>query len=106
MEVKQELINSWQVIKVFGEIDSKTVTTLRTFLDEKLVENKAVALDLSGVPFMSSAGLRTILILQRKTSEMKVDLALVGVSEEIQDTMRVTGFLQHFKLYEAIKSLP
>ena len=66
MEVKQELINSWQVIKVFGEIDSKTVTTLRTFLDEKLVENKAVALDLSGVPFMSSAGLRTILILQRK----------------------------------------
>jgi anti-sigma B factor antagonist len=55
---------------------------------------------------MSSAGLRTILILKRKTSEMKVNLALVGVSEEIQDTMKVTGFLQHFKLYEAIKSLP
>ena len=106
MEVTQELIDNWQVIKVVGEIDSKTVTTLRTFLDEKLVNNKAVALDLSGVPFMSSAGLRTILLLQRKTSEMKINLALVGVSEEIQDTMRVTGFLRHFKLYEAIKSLP
>ena len=106
MEVTQELIDGWRVIKVVGEIDSKTVTTLRTFLDEKLVDNKAVALDLSGVPFMSSAGLRTILILQRKTSEMKIDLALVGVSEEIQDTMKVTGFLRHLKLYEAIKSLP
>ena len=106
MEVKQELIDSWQVIKVAGEIDSKTVTTLRTFLDEKLVDNKAVALDLSGVPFMSSAGLRTLLILQRKTSEMKVDLTLIGIAEEIKDTMKVTGFLQYFKLYESIESLP
>ena len=105
MEVTQELLDSWQVIKVVGEIDSKTVTTLRNFLDEKLVDNKAVALDLKEVPFMSSAGLRTLLTLQRKTSEMKVDLALIGVAEEIQDTMKVTGFLQYFKLYGSIASL-
>lgn len=105
MEVTQELLESWQVIKVVGEIDSKTVTTLRNFLDEKLVDNKAVALDLKEVPFMSSAGLRTLLTLQRKTSEMKVDLALIGVAEEIQDTMKVTGFLQYFKLYGSIASL-
>ena len=105
MEVTQELLESWQVIKVVGEIDSKTVTTLRNFLDEKLVDNKAVALDLKEVPFMSSAGLRALLTLQRKTSEMKVDLALIGVAEEIQDTMKVTGFLQYFKLYGSIASL-
>ncbi len=105
MEVTQELLDSWQVIKVVGEIDSKTVTTLRNFLDEKLVDNKAVALDLKEVPFMSSAGLRALLTLQRKTSEMKVDLALIGVAEEIQDTMKVTGFLQYFKLYGSIASL-
>ena len=106
MEVKQELLDSWQVIKVIGEIDSKTVTTLRTILDEELVDDKAVALELSEVPFMSSAGLRTLLILQRKTAEMKVDLALIGVTEQIQDTMKVTGFLQHFNIYESIESLP
>ena len=105
MEVTQELLDSWQVIKVVGEIDSKTVTTLRNFLDEKLVDNKAVALDLKEVPFMSSAGLRALLTLQRKTSEMKVDLALIGVAEEIQDTMKVTGFLQYFTLYGSIASL-
>ena len=105
MEVTQELLESWQVIKVVGEIDSKTVTTLRNFLDEKLVDNKAVALDLREVPFMSSAGLRALLTLQRKTSGMNVDLALIGVAEEIKDTMKVTGFLQYFKLYETIESL-
>jgi len=106
MEVQQELLGNWQVIRVIGEIDSKTVTTLRDFIDDKLVNDKAVALDLNKVPFMSSAGLRTLLTLQRKTSSMKVDLALIGVAEEIQDTMKVTGFLQYFKLYESIESLP
>jgi len=106
MEVQQELLDSWQIIKVSGEIDSKTVTTLREFIDTKLVEDKAIALDLKMVPFMSSAGLRALLTLQRKTSSMKVDLALIGVANEIQDTMKVTGFLQYFKLYESIESLP
>ena len=106
MEVQQELIKNWQVIKVTGEIDSKTVSTLRDIIDEKLVEDTAVALDLEKVPFMSSAGLRTLLTLQRKTTSMKVDLALIGVANEIQDTMKVTGFLQYFKLYDSIESLP
>ena len=61
MEVQQELLGNWQVIRVIGEIDSKTVTNLRDFIDDKLVNDKAVALDLKKVPFMSSAGLRTLL---------------------------------------------
>ena len=106
MEIKQELIHNWQIIKVTGEIDSKTVSTLRSFIDEKLIEDKAVALDLTNVPFMSSAGLRTLLTLQRSTTKMNVDLALIGVASEIQDTMKVTGFLQYFKIYDSIEALP
>ena len=106
MQVEQELINTWQIIKVTGDIDSKTVGILRTFIDEKLIGDKAVALDLMNVPFMSSAGLRTLLTLQRSTSKMKVDLALIGVASEIQDTMKVTGFLQYFKIYDSIEALP
>lgn len=106
MQVQQELSENWQIIKVTGEIDSKTVSVLRNFIDEKLIGDKAVALDLKNVPFMSSAGLRTLLTLQRSTSKMKVDLALIGVAAEIQDTMKVTGFLQYFKIYDSIESLP
>ena len=106
MEVQQGLIDNWQIIKVTGEIDSKTVSTLRSFIDEKLIEDKAVALDLTNVPFMSSAGLRTLLTLQRSTTKMNVDLALIGVASEIQDTMKVTGFLQYFKIYDSIEALP
>ena len=105
MKVEQVLVENWQVIKVTGEIDSKSVGTLRDFIEEKLMNDKDVALDLTHVPFMSSAGLRTLLTLQRKTTSMQLNLALIGVADVIQDTMKVTGFLQYFKIYPSIESL-
>ena len=105
MKVEQVLVENWQVIKVTGEIDSKSVGTLRDFIEETLMNDKDVALDLTHVPFMSSAGLRTLLTLQRKTTSMQLNLALIGVADVIQDTMKVTGFLQYFKIYPSIESL-
>ena len=105
MKVEQVLVENWQVIKVTGEIDSKSVGTLRDFIEEKLMNDKDVALDLTHVPFMSSAGLRTLLTLQRKTTLMQLNLALIGVADVIQDTMKVTGFLQYFKIHPSIESL-
>jgi anti-sigma B factor antagonist len=106
MNVSLESHNNWQVIKVSGQVDSKTVGDLRDFIDNELAQGQPVALELTEVPFMSSAGLRTLLTLQRKTMDMGVDLALVGVAEEIADTMKVTGFYQFFTIYESLDSIP
>jgi anti-sigma B factor antagonist len=106
MNVSLESHNNWQVIKVSGQVDSKTVGDLRDFIDNELAQGQPVALELTEVPFMSSAGLRTLLTLQRKTMDMGVDLALVGVAEEIADTMKVTGFYQFFTIYASLDSIP
>ena len=106
MDVQLESCDNWQVIRVKGQIDSKTVGELRDSIDSELKQGLPVALELTDVPFMSSAGLRTLLTLQRKTSDMGVDLALIGVASEIADTMKVTGFYQFFTIYDALKDLP
>ena len=54
---------------------------------------------------MSSAGLRTLLTLNRKTQDMNIKLCLVGVIEEISETMNVTGFLQYFTMQPNIADL-
>jgi anti-sigma B factor antagonist len=51
---------------------------------------------MSKVPYMSSAGLRTLLSLYRQTTKEEGKLVLVGLSEELVDTMSVTGFLDFF----------
>ena len=106
MNVSLESHNNWQVIKVSGQVDSKTVGDLRDFIDNELAQGQPVALELTEVPFMSSAGLRTLLTLQRKTMDMGVDLALVGVAEEIADTMKVTGFYQFFTIHASLEAIP
>jgi len=105
MNISLESFKGWQVIRVAGQIDSKTVGSLRDFIDTELRMGESVALELTSVPFMSSAGLRTLLTLQRKTTEMGVDLALIGVASEIADTMKVTGFYQFFSIYSSLEEL-
>lgn len=106
MELSKSTIKGWQVIEVTGQVDSKTIGDLRDYLDENIKGDLPVALELSEVPFMSSAGLRTILILFRKTQDMNVKLCLVGLNEEIAETMKVTGFYQYFTNYSNIAEIP
>lgn len=106
MNLSKSIQKSRQVIHVEGQIDSKTVTALRDFIDTELQDGLPVVLDLSAVPFMSSAGLRTLLTLHRRTQEMGVALALVGIAPEIADTMKVTGFYDYFTIHSDLNSLP
>jgi anti-sigma B factor antagonist len=106
MQVQMEAYGTWQVIRVSGQIDSKTVGELRDFIDTELKPTQPVALELTDVPFMSSAGLRTLLTLQRKTQDMDVKLVLIGVADVIADTMKVTGFYQFFTVYESLHAIP
>ena len=59
-------------------------------------------LDMSQVPFMSSAGLRLLLLLYRQITGQGGKVVLVGVSEDIQDTMSATGFLAFFTLQSTV----
>jgi anti-sigma B factor antagonist len=105
MELNKSIIKGWLVIEVKGQVDSKTVINLRDYLDQNIIGDLPIALDLTEVPFMSSAGLRTLLTLNRKTQDMNIKLCLVGVIEEISETMNVTGFLQYFTMQPNIADL-
>jgi anti-sigma B factor antagonist len=106
MNLTSSTVNGWFAIHVDGQIDSKTVTALRDFIDEQITEQRPVVLDLTNVPFMSSAGLRTLLTLHRRTQQLATDLALVGLVDGIVETMRVTGFYDYFVVYHSLSLLP
>ena len=105
MELNKSIIKGWLVIEVKGQVDSKTVVDLRDYLDQNIIGDLPIALDLTEVHFMSSAGLRTLLTLNRKTQDMTIKLCLVGVIEEISETMNVTGVLQYFTMQPNIADL-
>jgi anti-sigma B factor antagonist len=106
LQITSSLQRGWQIITVRGQVDSKTVNELRDYLEREFTSVQPLGLDLTEVPFMSSAGLRTLLTVYRQTQSSGVLLALIGLRPEIADTMKVTGFYQYFTVYEKTVDLP
>jgi len=96
MQISKSYVHNWLVIHIEGQVDSKTSSQLNDYLAAELANDANIALDLRQVPFMSSAGLRTLLLLYRRVEALGFDLALVGLAEDIADTMKVTGFYDFF----------
>ena len=84
------------IAELIGEIDGKTASAVQEQLSPIVVAGSSMVVDMSQVGYMSSAGLRLLLTLYRQAASNNGKLVLVGLSEDIQDTMDATGFLAHF----------
>jgi anti-sigma B factor antagonist len=98
MDVTIKEINDITVIEAEGNIDSRTAGEFEKKAVEATKDKDKIIIDLSKVDFLSSAGLRALLILYRQVKARNGKIVLVGVSEEIQDVMENTGFINFFIL--------
>lgn len=90
------------IISIEGSIDSKTAGDLQSQIMEKVSETNNVLLDLTKVDYVSSAGLRVLLMIYRQIKLKNGKVILVGVSEEIRDVMSMTGFINFFEIADNI----
>lgn len=84
------------VVTLQGEIDGKTAPEAQQQITPLMADSQALLLDMRGVDYMSSAGLRMMLLLYRQMASKDGKVALVGLSEEVEETMSATGFLEFF----------
>ena len=102
MNVEIKTISEAMIIMIEGSVDSKTASALQTQIMEKMTEADQVILDLSKVDFVSSAGLRLLLVIYRQIKSKNGKVILVGVSEEIRDVMSMTGFINFFTFSDTV----
>jgi anti-sigma B factor antagonist len=88
------------VVEVSGDIDSKTAPEFERNAKLATEQSQKIAIDLTNVEFMSSAGLRVLLMVYRNIKGQNGKVVLVGVSEDIQDVMSTTGFINFFTIVE------
>jgi anti-sigma B factor antagonist len=91
-----------QVVEIEGSIDSKTAADLQQSVMDVVSKASHVILDLSKVSFVSSAGLRVLLMVYRQLKTKDGKVLLVGVSEEIKEIMFMTGFNNFFEIYQTV----
>ena len=79
------------VVTVTGRLDTTTAPVLDKTLQENVHGTSTLTLDLKGLEYISSAGLRVLLSTQkrmRKSGAMK----LRNVREEVMEVFEMTGF--------------
>jgi anti-sigma B factor antagonist len=91
------------IAAVEGSIDSKTAPELQQSILPVISDTHKVILDLTEVSFVSSAGLRILLMVYRQLKARDGKVVLVGVSEEIKDVMFMTGFIAFFEICPTVE---
>lgn len=79
------------LIKIAGRIDTLSSADFEKAVDEVLDEAKTLVLDLNGVEYISSAGLRVILKAQ-KVMNQKGKMVITNVPEAVMEIFDITGF--------------
>ena len=79
------------VFEIMGRLDTTTAPTLDKTINENLANVKSLILDLKGLEYISSAGLRVILNAQKKMSQIG-SMKLKNVCELIMEVFEMTGF--------------
>jgi len=102
MEITKRDIDSITVISLVGSLDSRSAPTVQESILPSLPEDGRVLLDLSGVTFVSSAGLRTMLLIYRQAQCVDTTVALVGLSDQLREVLSATGFLGFFVVSDSL----
>lgn len=102
MNVAIKSLGDATVAEIEGELDGSTAPLAQQQVLGALKPGRPVILDLTNVPYMSSAGLRMLLSTYRQVTNTGGQIVFVGVVDEIKDTMEVTGFLKFFTLADSL----
>ena len=79
------------IIEIVGGLDTITAPALDKTINEDIGDAKKLVLDVKGMEYISSAGLRVLLSAQKKMQKIG-SMKLVNVCEEVMDVFEMTGF--------------
>lgn len=78
-------------IEITGRLDTTTAPVLDKTINEEIEGTKDLILDMKGLEYISSAGLRVLLSAQKKM--MKIgSMKVVNVCESVMEVLEMTGF--------------
>jgi serine/threonine-protein kinase RsbW len=104
MQIKETQQKGLQIVALFGEFDASSAPEVETLLQGKFAtEGSVVILDMSGAPFMSSAGLRVLQKVLYTAKGRGGRIALAEVTPGVQFVLEQTGMKPLFPLYESVE---
>jgi anti-sigma B factor antagonist len=103
LEISSKQRDGLTVIAITGSIDALTAHQVTQHFDQELESgNTRLVVDLSGVDFMSSAGLRAMLASLKQSRQAGGDLCLAAPQPDVERILKMSGFTSILKTYASV----
>ena len=100
MDIRFDKNSEVLVAEVGGRLDGNSASELETAISEFDSEtNQDLICDLTGVSYVSSAGLRVILILAKRYQKRNSAFSLCGLDKNVKEVFQISGFYRIISIY-------
>jgi anti-sigma B factor antagonist len=96
MEISLQTSGPVAVAVLTGGLDSASAASAQDLLCQLIGHHERIVIDFTDVRCVSSAGLRTLLVLYRMAQRVGHSVGLVGLSDDLRNIIWATGFLDFF----------
>lgn len=93
LDITKQSENGIALVGLKGELDTLTSDDLSKELEGFLDDVKDLTIDMEGLEYITSAGLRVLLATQ-KTMNTQGQMKVVHVCEDVMDVFEATGFTE------------
>lgn len=103
MDIETATHGDLLVVSPMGRLDSNTSPRLEALLLERISGGETrVSVDFSGVDYISSAGLRVLLMAAKRTGAAKGHFSMHALSPQIREVFEISGFLSILSVHDTL----
>ena len=100
MEISTEIENGTLIAKAEGRIDGANANAFVEAMQAASGESEgAVVIDCENLSYISSAGLRAVLLIAKTLGERDVKLVLCALSDPVTEVFEISGFGKIMAIY-------
>ena len=92
MEISAQKNGEARILLISGFLDSSTAGDFEAALKAACSQTKDLTLNFAGVDFISSAGLRVLLLGQKTMSSVGGKMLIINANESVREVFELTGF--------------
>ena len=106
MEITQKKQDVKMIISLDGRLDANTAGSLEQVLVPLINEGEQyIVLDMDKLEYISSAGLRVLLMCMKIMRKKDGKLVLAGMKDFIKEVFDIAGFTPIFEIFDSVEDV-
>ena len=104
MDIREKKIDDVQIVTVGGRMDAYSSNDVEKQLNSLIDTNQVkIILNLAGLEYISSSGLRVLLAALKKSRKGSGDVRLTALRPSVKEVFDIAGFTPLFQIFQQEK---